>query len=181
MSRPATAPRSTLRSATALFATLLAAPLVAAATLPAALAAQPEAHCVQAHLFVAESRGMAAMTEPDTIDDWRTGTTVVGCRVTAAGVTHREARAEAVLFFGALRDAGWVRTPDPRDAPNEASLRFRHEGADCLFSFYTGGLLGTEAEAVVTDARVPGPGEHRYFYAVQCMPARAAAPRGDAP
>ena len=147
---------------------------------PACAVAQVEAHCVEAHRFVSEVRGMAAVTEPDTIDDWRTDRTVHGCRVTAAGVTTQEHRAEAIAFFQALRDDGWTRTPDPQDAPNEASLRFRKEGTDCLFSFYTAGLLGTEAEAIVVDARVPGAGERRYNFAVQCMPAAPATPSGSA-
>ncbi len=123
---------------------------------------------------------MAAVTEPDTIDDWRTDLTVAGCRVTAAGVTARTARDEAIGFFAELREDGWSRTPDPQDAPNEASLRFRRDGVDCLFSFYSGGLLGTEAEAIVDDARVPGPGERRYNFAAQCMPAAPAMPTGGA-
>ena len=149
---------------------------VACALLPGAAVAQPEAYCVQAHRFMAESMAMAAVTTPDTIDDWRTDRTLAGCRVTAAGLTEGTARDAAAGFFEALRAAGWSRTPDPRDAPNEASLRFRHDGADCLFSFYTGGLLGTEAEAIVDDARVPGPGTLRYNFAAQCLPALPAAP-----
>lgn len=144
---------------------------------PAAVSAQPEAHCVDAHRFVTEALDMAAVTEPDTLDDWRTDRRVPGCRVTAAGLTGGSARDAAVALFDALRDAGWTRTPDPRDAPGEASLRFRRGGADCLYSFYTGGILGTEAEAIVDDARVPARGEARYNVAVQCIPAAPAAPR----
>ena len=82
------------------------------------------------------------------------------------------------MFYEEIRDAGWTRTPEPRDAPNEASLRFRREGADCLFSFYSGGLLGTLAEATVDGATIPGPGERRYNFLVMCTPAMDAAPRG---
>ena len=154
---------------------LLAAAL-AAAVLPACADAQVEAYCVGAHAFLAEERGMAAVTEPFTMDDWRTDRSVPGCQVTAAGLTRRSAREEAVAFFDALRAAGWERTPDPQDAPNEAALRFRREGADCLFSFYEPGMLGTEAEAIVTDARVPGPGEGRFGFHVVCLPAMPSAP-----
>ncbi len=66
----------------------------------------------------------------------------------------------------------------PRDAPNEASLRFRRDGSDCLFNFYTGGLLGTEAEFAVDEERIPGAGESRYNVLVQCMPAMEAAGGG---
>lgn len=149
---------------------------LAGALLPQAAAAQAEAHCVEAHAFLVE-RGMAAVTEPFTIEDWRTDQSVRGCQITAAGVTRRSAKAEATRFFEELREAGWARTPDPQDAPNEAALRFRRDGSDCLFSFYSGGLLGTEAEATVDEARVPGPGERRYNFHVMCQPAMPAAPR----
>ena len=121
---------------------------------------------------------MAAVIEPDTVDDWRTNAVTPGCRITAAGITRVSMRQQAASFFDDLRAAGWSRTPEPRDAPNEASLRFRKGGADCLFSFYSGGLLGTEAEARVDDDRVPESGERRYNYLVQCVPAAEAAPRG---
>lgn len=148
----------------------------ALALLPGAVAAQVEAHCVEAHAFLVESMGMAAVTEPFTLDDWRTDQSVPGCQITAAGVTTRSAKGQAVHFFEVLRAEGWARTPDPQDAPNEAALRFRRDGSDCLFSFYSGGLLGTEAEAVVDEARVPGPGERRYNFHVMCQPAMPAAP-----
>lgn len=118
---------------------------------------------------------MVAVTEPDTLDDWRTHEHVAGCRITAAGVTRRRAPEEARDFYDRLRDAGWVRTPDPRDAPSEASLRFRKDGSDCLFNFYTGGILGTEAESVVDDATVPGPGVRRVNFLVLCRSQREAA------
>lgn len=136
--------------------------------------------CEGAELFLAAEVGMAVVTEPDDVDDWRTSQVYPGCRITAAGVTRRTLREEAVRFFERLRAADWVRTPDPRDSPNEASLRFRKDGVDCLFSFYSGGLLSTEAEDEVDDARVPGPGERRFNFIVQCMPAMKAAPRDTA-
>ena len=119
---------------------------------------------------------MTAVVEPDTIDDWRTDKMVPGCRVTAAGLTTRSLQAEARGFFDRLQGAGWERTPFPDDAPNEASLRFRKSGVDCLFSFYSGGLLGTDAELEVDDMVVPGPGEQRYNFLVLCMPAVDVAP-----
>ena len=100
-----------------------------------------------------------------------------GCRVAAAGLTSRELGEEATLFYERLRAVGWTRTPDPRDAPNEASLRFRLDGTDCLFNFYTGGILGTEDEIEVNSAVVPNPGELRYNFLVLCMPVMDAAPR----
>ena len=54
-----------------------------------------------------------------------------------------------------LRAAGWTRTPDPMDAPNEASLRFRRDGADCLFNVYEVPRLYTEAEFRVNEAVTP--------------------------
>lgn len=119
---------------------------------------------------------MSTVVEPDTIDDWRTDRFVPGCRITAAGLTNRSLRGEAQRFYDVLRAASWVRTPDPRDAPGEASLRFRHDGVDCLFNVYSGGLLNTDAELAVDDERVPGPGELRYNVLVLCTPAAEAAP-----
>ena len=138
---------------------------------PRAVAAQTEAYCVEAQRFLVESRGMSAMTEAATIDDWRTGRRIAGCHVTAAAVTTRAPKEEAEQFFEAIRAAGWTRTPDPKDSPGEASLRFRKDRVDCLFSFYTRGMLGTEAERTVSLARVPGPVQQRYHFLVMCMPA----------
>lgn len=150
---------------------------ISAAADPAPVAAQ-EGLCRNAERFMVEDVGMIALSEPDTIDDWRTRKEVPGCRVTAAGITTRSISAAARDFFERIRSAGWTRTPDPRDAPNEASLRFRLEEVDCLFSFYTDGLLGTDAEGRVLDVVLPGPGERRYSFFVMCMPAMEAAPRG---
>lgn len=145
---------------------------------PTALSGQVEL-CQEAERFVRDVAGMVAVTDPDTIDDWRTRALVPGCRVTAAGATSRSETEEARRFFERLRDAGWGRTPDPRDAPNEAALRFRREGADCLFNFYTSSVaLNTEAELVVSDAVPRRPGDTLYFFLVLCTPAAPAAPRG---
>lgn len=166
----------------------LAALLGLTAALPRSAAAQADptpdptpdtALCLNAERFLVAEVGMTTITEPDTLDDWRTRKTVAGCRVTAAGVTTRTFAAEARLFFERLRAVEeWTRTPDPRDAPNEASLRFRRDEVDCLFSFSSGGMIGTEAELRVDSMVVPGPGERRYNFVVFCMPAMEAAPRG---
>lgn len=144
---------------------------------PAPTLAQEAVHCREAHRFLTENVGMTAVTQADTIDDWRSRAMVPGCRVTASGLTTRTQSAEARSFFDRVRAAGWTRTPDPMDAPNEASLRFRKDGSDCLFNFYGGGLLGTDAEATVENAVVPGAGEQRYNFLVLCMAVREAAPR----
>ena len=133
--------------------------------------------CAAAARFLRTDRRMEAVVEPDTIDDWRTGKRVAGCRVTAAGKTTLTVRAEAVRFYELLRAAGWTRTPDPRDAPNEASLRFRMQKSDCLFNVNAQALLMTDAEFKVTDAVVPAAGESRYHLFVMCMPAMAAVDR----
>jgi hypothetical protein len=132
--------------------------------------------CRDAKRFLEDEMEMVAVVEADTIDDWRTQKMVPGCRITAAGRTTRGFGQAARLFFDRVRAAGWARTPDPRDAPNEASLRFRMDGVDCLFSFYTGGILSTEAEGTVDDAMVPSPGERRYNFLVMCTPAMEAPP-----
>jgi hypothetical protein len=103
---------------------------------------------------------------------------VPGCRVTAAGLTQLAMNDEAERFYDRLRAAGWTRTPDPRDAPGEASLRFRLGETDCLFNFYEGILLFTEDELEVSTLKVPGPSEARYNVLVMCKPAMEAAPRG---
>ena len=119
---------------------------------------------------------MAAVTEPDVWDDWRTDQEVPGCRVTAAGLTPNTLPTESGLFFEKVVAAGWTRTPDPQDAPNESSLRYRKDGSDCLFNFYGVGMLGTEAEGIVSDARVPTTELDRYYVMAMCMPAMESAP-----
>lgn len=135
--------------------------------------------CLDAERFVRDTIGMTAVTEPDTIDDWRTQAMVPGCRVTAAGATRRTDAVEAREFYERVRQAGWVRTPDPRDAPNEASLRFRRGGADCLFNYYTmASPLNTEAELRASDAVFLRAGERLFNILVMCTPEAPAAPRG---
>ena len=158
---------------------MLLAPLLAAlASLPLSAPPQPAqpGPCEGAEAHLREALDMATVVESETIDDWRLDRMVDGCRITAAGLTRRALRTEARTFYEGLRAAGWVRTPDPQDAPNEASLRFRQDGADCLFNVYDGGLLGTEAEFTVDDQRVPGPGERRFNLLVLCTPAEDTPP-----
>lgn len=135
--------------------------------------------CLEAERFVREVMEMAAVSEPDTIDDWRTKRMVPGCRVTAAGASRLPPSAIVEEFYAAVEEAGWTRTPDPRDAPNEASLRYRRAGADCLFNYYDSSMtLATEAELVVSEALPMQPGESLYHFLVLCTPAAPAAPRG---
>ncbi|MGH7552147.1 MAG: hypothetical protein ACREMQ_03870 [Longimicrobiales bacterium] len=120
---------------------------------------------------------MAIVTEPDTIDDWRTSKRQPGCRVTASALTAKSIADEAAHFYERVRLAGWTRTPDPRDAPNEASLRFRKNDSDCLFNVYAGLLLLTEAELKVSTAPVRSTGATRYGVLVMCIAAQPASPR----
>jgi hypothetical protein len=140
------------------------------------LLARQVSHCAEAAHFL-EQRGMRILTEPDTIDDWRTARLQPGCRVTASGLTPAGVANEAIRFYEAVRASGWTRTPEPRDSPNEASLRFRRHDSDCLFHVYEDLLLMTEAERTVSAATVPGPGMSRYGVFVMCMAALPAAPR----
>lgn len=119
---------------------------------------------------------MVVTIDADTIDDWRTKTRMIGCRVTAAGGTNIGVQPEAVRLYERLRAAKWVRTPDPRDSPNEASLRFRWEQSDCLFNINADALLGTDSEGLVNERLVLKPGDVRYQVVVLCMAAKPAAP-----
>jgi hypothetical protein len=145
--------------------------------LPSVTASQVS-HCSDAARFLGDDRKMVAITESDTLDDWRTGKRQSGCRVTAAGLTENPIAQEAVRFYEHVRRAGWTRTPDPRDSPGEASLRFRKRDSDCLFNVYESALLMTEAERKVSIATTPSTGVSRYYVFVFCMSAQPAAPRG---
>ena len=134
-------------------------------------------HCAAAAQFLRVERHMIAEVEVDTIDDWRTQKKVPGCRITAAGGTEIGVGREAVRFYELLRAAKWVRTPEPRDSPNEGSLRFRWEQADCLFNINAEALLGTDAEQRVNDTLQVPAGQTRYQIFVMCMPAMPAVPR----
>jgi hypothetical protein len=155
--------------------------LLLALAVPAVPAVQPPAvaHplCVDAAAFLQGDRSMAAIVEADTVDDWRTRQRLTGCRITAAGGTARGVQPEAVAFYERIRAVGWVRTPDPIDAPNEGSLRFRMGKADCLFNVYGDAMLMTDAEDRADAAKPLGPGERRYHVYVMCLPALPAAPR----
>lgn len=107
---------------------------------------------------------------------------VPGCRVTAAGATARSGPEIIEEFYARVEREGWTRTPDPRDAPHEASLRFRRSGVDCLFNYYDSSTtLATEAELVVSEAVPRQPDEMLYNFLVLCIPAAAAVPRGASP
>jgi hypothetical protein len=140
-------------------------------------AAPDTAYCRDAAVFAREVQHLVAEVHPDTVDDWRTGRRLAGCRITAAGATSDAIAAEAARLFERLRASGWTRTPDPRDAPNESSLRFRRAGADCLFNVYAEARLFTEEEFRVNDAVTLRLGERRYQLLVQCIAALPAAPR----
>lgn len=137
----------------------------------------PQPLCVAADQFLRTDRNMVTVVEPDTIDDWRTRKRQIGCRITAAGGTTRGLQPEAVGFYERIRAVGWVRTPEPRDAPNEASLRFRSGNADCLFNVFGDAMLMTDAELTVDERRPLKSGEVRYHVYVMCIPALPAAPR----
>jgi hypothetical protein len=152
--------------------------------LPLALAAcagSPEAgvpdlgRCQQAERYLTEQLGMVAETGPDTLDDWRTDLKLPACRVTAAGSTPLETKDVAQGVYAGLYATGWQRSPDPQDAPNEASLRLRYGDAECLFSFYDYIALGTAAEARVMSALVIPPGEKRFNVLAQCTPPMESA------
>lgn len=141
-------------------------------------AAQDLARCERADRLLSYEFGMETRVDSDTLDDWRTGKRLEVCQITAAGVRRTTLQTTAREFYEKVREAGWTRTPDPRDAPNEASLRFRMAETDCLFNVYQGILLGTESEIAVSNALVRQRGEDMYHVLVRCMPAMEARPRG---
>ncbi len=151
--------------------------LVAALAKTDVAAHADSALCAEAARFLREDRRMIAEIEPDTIDDWRTKRRLPGCRITAAGASTLGLAREAVFFYERVRAVGWTRTPEPRDSPTEASLRFRFGQADCLFNINREALLGTDAEARVNGALQLPDGQSRYQLFVMCMPALPAAPR----
>lgn len=145
---------------------------------PGLASAQGLDRCGPATAFVTDRMEMVARVDADTLDDWRTGQRLAACRVTAAG-TRRRTRSLAVaarVFYEALRADGWARTPDPADAPNESSMRFRRDATDCLFNVYQGILLGTPAEIEVTNEATRRAGEALYHVLAICVPAMPAAP-----
>ena len=154
-------------------------PLSAFALLLSTIAVpQDSTRCAIAERFLRDTQRMTTTIDADTVDDWRSGKRIEGCRVTAAGSSDVDIGQEAARLYVRVRAEGWVRTPDPRDAPNESSLRFRREDTDCLFSLYQGALLNTESEGKVTASHIARSGEQtRYQVLVQCIPALPAAPR----
>ena len=140
------------------------------------LSAADSTHCVAAARFLRVEQHMSALIDADTIDDWRTARRIAGCRVTAAGATAIGVAREAVRLYEQLRAAGWHRTPDPRDAPHEASLRFRWRRTDCLFNVYDEARLGTDAEFRVNELAATPTGNTRYQVLTLCLPAMAATP-----
>ncbi len=141
------------------------------------LAAPDTSHCLAAADFLRDTQQMQALVEPDTINDWRTQKKLVGCRITAAGGTTLPLRDEAIRFYDRLRAATWTRTPDPRDAPGESSLRFRFRQSDCLFNVTRDAMLFTDAEEQVNEALMIKSGESRYHVFVMCTAALPAADR----
>lgn len=133
-------------------------------------------HCVAAAAFLRTDRHMIAETEGDTVSDWRTGKRLAGCRITAAGATDIGVPKEAARLYDRLRAAGFSRTPDPRDSPNEGSLRFRMAQADCLFNVNSEAMLFTDAESRVNDKLVVPGNAIRYQVFVMCLPALPAKP-----
>lgn len=134
-------------------------------------------NCIQAAKFLRGDLHMQAIVDPDTVDDWRTGKKTQGCRITAAAGTDIGVNKEAVRFYERVRAAGWKRTPDPIDAPNEAALRFRWETSDCLYHVNREALLNTASENRVLNALKLAPGEEAYHVFVQCVPAEPAKAR----
>ena len=144
-------------------------------------AAQEDARCAPAYGLLTQELSMVTRIDLDTLDDWRTGTRLAACRITSAGARSTTLAATARVFYETVRAAGWTRTPDPRDAPNESSLRFRLGETDCLFNVYQGPLLGTASEIDVTNTVEVRPGDALYHALVLCMPAMEAAPRDTIP
>ncbi len=134
-------------------------------------------HCVAAARFMRNEQRMVAIIDTDTLDDWRTHKRLAGCRITAAGGSDVGVAKEAVRFYERLRAAKWVRTPDPRDSPNEGALRFRWEQTDCVFNINADALLGTDSESRVNELLTTKAGEVRYQVVAFCIPALPADPR----
>ncbi len=148
-----------------------------ALSLAISLAVPDTTHCTAAARFLRETQHMQALIEPDTINDWRTQQRLPGCRITAAGGTTMTLRNEAIRLYDRLRAAEWTRTPDPRDAPTESSLRFRWQQSDCLFNVTRDAMLFTDAEELVNEVLVLKPGENRYHVFVMCTAALPATVR----
>lgn len=133
--------------------------------------------CDAAYRFLTEEMGMAAEISADTVSDWRTHLSLPGCRITAAGsIADAPEVEQAESFFNTVRAAGWKRTPDPRDMPNESAIRFRLEDTDCFFNRYLGIMIGSAAEMRVNGVYQGRPGDDRFNVLVQCVEALPAFP-----
>ena len=143
----------------------------------AVVAAQEAGRCAPADRFLTEELLMVTRIDPDTLNDWRTGKRLAGCRITGSGTRRTTIAVAARVFYEKVRAAGWTRTPDPRDSPNEASLRFRLGETDCLFNVYQGILLGPDSEIEVTNAVETRLGDELYHVLVLCVPAMEARER----
>lgn len=122
---------------------------------------------------------MAVEAEPARINDARTGRTLPGCHVTAAGGTSSPTAQTADLLYDQMMAAGWTRTPDPRDVPSRHILRFRRDGVDCLFGVYTSiapDSIVTEAQRRVNRAFVPTGQDEIYNVIATCVPALETEP-----
>ena len=156
---------------------VLLATLLGCAATSSEVRAQDVERCEALNRFLIETMEMEAETSPDTVDDWRTHKILPGCRVTAAGSALREVTGEEnTVFYLSLLAAGWTRTPDPHDRPQDAAIRLRLDGTDCFFTPYHGIRLGTKAEMRVNTAFKTRPGEDRYNFLAQCVEALPAAP-----
>lgn len=133
------------------------------------------ARCTGAAAFLRDVQRMEVEVTLDTLDDWRTRRRLPACHVTAAGGTTLGVQGEATRLYERLPAHGWTRTPDPRDAPREASLRFRKDGADCLFNVNREAMLFTDAETAVLERLRVVPGAVRYHVFVMCVEALPAA------
>jgi hypothetical protein len=136
--------------------------------------------CAGAAAFLRDTQRMEAVVEPDSINDWRSQRRVGGCRITAAGGTTLSHKEEVTRLYERLRAEGWTRTPDPRDAPNEGSLRYRRDGADCLFNYNVEAMLFTDAETLVLERLRLASREVRYHVFVLCLAVQSPSPRGRA-
>ena len=133
--------------------------------------------CQPAFRLLTQQLGMAAEISVDTVSDWRTHLQLPGCRITAAGsIAPGPEDYQAESFFNSVRAAGWTRTPDPRDMPNESAIRFRMNDVDCFFNRYLGIMIGSTEEMRVNAAYRGRAGDSRFNVMVQCVEALPAAP-----
>ena len=155
---------------------LLAALVVSSSTSSKAGAQEVE-RCEAVQRLLTEDMGMVAESSPDTVRDWRAKQIRLGCRITAAGSMLRTtARDKGEVLYARLLTGGWKRQPARRGATNDPAVRFRLDETECLFSVYSGMMVGTQAEMRVSAAFKVRPGEERYNLLVQCVSATQAVP-----